>query len=210
MKLEQKEKVKNKILEIAEYIYYFNFKYSDTAPEEWNPIILFPENSELIDPNMLCPDQSEKFTAELTNFSPWGKWNCGSNWECLKRVINIEMDSLKNIINRRLFITCEKKNENAQVIGYFNFDDKSNTRFLIYNLTEFIELSYAKDLPKLMKDTEENKPTILNSDTLLEKAYELILDFSLYPIKVVDIVSICQIYNFRPKFSGLFQKYKSI
>ena len=46
----------------------------------------------------------------------------------------------------------------------------------------------------------DESPNSMDAPNVFEKAYKLILDFSLYPIKVVDIVSICQVYNFKPKY----------
>ena len=208
MKLKDKQAIINNILEISSYIYQFNYRYQGKAPIDWNPLVLFPHSMQLIDPCMHDPDESKKLKPGEPQLMPWSIRDTECKWEFLKNAIKNEYESKSlNYIDKRYFITSEWKNKNQQVIGFYYYDEKAVTRLIILDLNRFNSLTYTLNHNDLQNDTESGRPTILNSDTLLERAYELVADYSLYPIEDYELLSINKAFNCKPKFSTIFKKY---
>lgn len=203
-KEKNKEIVGKSMLELAEVCCRFNSCRLDNNFSEWNSAFYFPHSELMIDPRADRKDENER-TVDSENTAKSGKaWN----EQYMKLMVTEQMGAIASSSKPSKFFSCELKSENELVIGSFDYDRRFNSRLLIRDAALFLELTLSGNLYLLTKETEAGAATILNSDTIFQKVYKLIADYALYPILDEYVLSVFTMFNFIPKVTDIFLKFR--
>lgn len=212
-KEKNKEIVEHSIFELAEITYWFNSCTCDGKSTEWNPAFYFPHSALVIDPRSVrknmeaSEDDNERASGSDYSLDTAPELK-GINEKYMRMTIVEQMLSIGSKSEPSLFYTKEQKNANEQIIGRYDFGRRIFTRLLIQNVMLFFTLTSAGSPDLLRKETERGKATILNSDTIFQKVYNIVADYTLYPILDEYVLSVSTMFRFKPKFSDIFVKFK--